>query len=86
VPTITVSCAGLSEAEGYAAVTDVAEEFTHRPWQQSVHCEWREGLLRLTATNDFDDDGGALLDEFRDAVMACVNSRNTIRFQIGAVS
>ena len=83
---VTVSCSGLSEAEGSAAVADVAEEFAARPWQRNVQCEWRSGVLRLTATSANDMNGEALLDEFWDAVIACVATENTIRFQVESVS
>jgi hypothetical protein len=82
---VTVSCSGLSDAEGSAAVADVAEEFAGRPWQRDVRCEWVDGTLRLTATSD-NDFNEALLDEFWDAVIACVATENTIRFRVEAVS
>jgi len=83
---VTVSCSGLSEAEGRRAVADIAEEFTSRPWQRNVHCEWTNGVLRLTATSDNDMNGQALLDEFGDAVIASVATNNTIRFRVESVS
>jgi hypothetical protein len=86
MPTITVSCTGLTDAEGAAAVEDVREEFTHRPWQRAVRCEWTANALRLTVTNDFDSDGQALLDEFWDAVHATVTSQNPVHFKVESVS
>ena len=82
---VTVSCSGLSDAEGRAAVADVAEEFASRPWQRDVRCEWVAGTLRLTATSDNDFNGEALLDEFWDAVIACVATENSIRFKVDTV-
>lgn len=86
MPRITVACVGLTELEGASAAPCVLDEFTHRPWQESVRCEWRGGVLRLTATNDFDVDGQALLDEFWDAVHACISAENSIRFHVEAVA
>lgn len=86
MPTITVSCAGLTESEGPSAAIDVQDEFAHRPWQKKVHCRWECGVLRLTATNDLDANGQALLDEFWDAVLACASPANPIHFDVEAVA
>jgi hypothetical protein len=51
---------------------DIAEEFTHRPWHQNVVCEWDGQQLLLHAETDWDADSKALLDEFSDAVSACI--------------
>jgi hypothetical protein len=59
---VTLICTGLTESEGSAAVSDILEEFPHRPWQTDLACEWKEGKLRFSATNDFDKDGMAMLD------------------------
>ena len=69
---IVVSCRGIAEREGAQGAIDVAEEFLHRPWHHAVDCRWDSGVLRLQAENDFDADGQALLDEFTDAVFACL--------------
>lgn len=82
---VTVACRGLSEAEGIVAVDDVLDEFTHRPWHQQVACTWRGGTLTLNATNDYDESGLALLDEFWDAVAACVSPAGSIRFEVTSV-
>jgi hypothetical protein len=67
-------------------VSCILEEFSHRPWQREVQCEWRTSLLRLTATNESDPNGLALLDEFWDAVHICVSYDNPIRVQVESVS
>jgi len=85
MPTITVSCVGLTDSEGPLVAADVQEEFRHRPWQTQVRCRWEDGVLRLTATNDFDSNGQALLDEFWDAVLACSSPANPIHFDVEAV-
>jgi hypothetical protein len=79
---VTVVCHGLTEAEGSAAELEVAEEFRHRGWHQDVRCDWKNPVLRLVATNDFDHSGQALLDEFWDAVLASVSPAGTISFSI----
>lgn len=57
---------------GAVAARDITEEFTHRPWQRNVRCEWDWSRLILQADNDFDSNGLALLDEFSDAISAFV--------------
>jgi hypothetical protein len=37
-----------------------------------VTCEWEGSRLVLRAENDFDSKGLALLDEFSDAISACI--------------
>jgi hypothetical protein len=63
---------GLSPEIGEQAATDIAEEFTHRPWHTNVRCIWDGHRMRLEADNDYDDKGLALRDEFSDAMVACV--------------
>jgi hypothetical protein len=83
---ITVSCTGISESAALAGLGDIAEEFVHRPWQQSVRCEWESGRLVLQATNDYDANGQALLGEFSDAVCACLPIEdNELRFSVESV-
>lgn len=81
----TVVCSGLSEDEVSEAVADMLSEFSMRPWQQDVKCEWREGLLRLVAHSDADSTGVALLDEFQDAVVAYISFKGEIHFEIESV-
>lgn len=69
---VILSCVGVPQAVGAAAAIDIAEEFTHRPWHQNVHCSWDGSKLILQADNDFDTDGSALADEFSDAISACI--------------
>ena len=82
---VTVVCGGLTEAEGSSAVAGILEEFTHRPWHSKVACEWRDGILLLSASNDYDQTGQALLDEFGDAIIACVSPVGSIRSKVEAV-
>jgi len=83
---VTLVCSGLNEAEGAAAAADILEEFSHRPWQWDPRCEWKDGVLRMSATNDFDKDGNALLDEFSDAVHACVHYSGKISIRVESVT
>jgi len=80
-----LTCDGLTSAEAANPPGDIVEEFGHRPWHQNVKCRWDGRLLWLEADNDYDADGKALLDEFGDAVVACVNTSGTIRFAIVSV-
>ena len=82
---IKVACRGLSDAEGRPAPADILEEFTHRAWHQNVKCEWDGVLLWLEAENDYDANGQALLDEFSDAVVACVDAAGNISFDVRSV-
>jgi hypothetical protein len=69
---ILLDCEGSPESAGVNAAVDIAEEFTHRPWHQNVRCTWDGRVLRLEAENDCDENGLALLDEFSDAIAACI--------------
>ena len=57
---------------GNEAAIDIKKEFGHRPWHQNVQCVWNGAALLLTAENDYDSDGRALMDEFSDAISACI--------------
>lgn len=83
---IVVACEGLAEAEGMRAVACVLEEFGHRPWHKEVACEYVAGALRLSAVNDYDKNGQALLDEFSDAIHACVSYSHEIHLSVESVS
>lgn len=83
---VTLVCDGLTESEGAAAVPDILEEFSHRPWQSDPVCEWKDGVLRLSATNDVDENGLALLDEFGDAIQACINYSGRISLTIESIA
>ncbi|WP_156901371.1 hypothetical protein [Azohydromonas australica] len=82
---ITVTCKGLSESDVSEAVADMLFEFSQRPWQREVKCEWREAVLRLSAQSEGDLTGMALLDEFQDAVVAYINFTSEIHFEVESV-
>jgi hypothetical protein len=69
---ITLVCKGVPAHTGATAAQDIAEEFAHRPWHKDVSCVWDGSNLILQADNDFDSNGLALLDEFSDAISACI--------------
>jgi hypothetical protein len=69
---IILVCKGVPAHTGVAAARDITEEFTHRPWHKDVSCLWDGSELILQADNDFDSNGLALLDEFSDAISACI--------------
>lgn len=85
MPTITVLCEGLTEAEGSTAPANILEEFSARPWQLDVQCSWGNGKLMLTARNDHDPAGLALLDEFWDVIHACIHYSGAVRVSIAEV-
>ena len=69
---IVLACNGVPTGVGAEAARDITEEFTHRSWHQNLSCEWNGSRLILQADNDFDSNGLALLDEFSDAISACI--------------
>jgi hypothetical protein len=69
---IVLVCLGVPPDAGPSAATDIADEFTHRPWHENVTCTWDGSRLILQAENDFDSTGAALSDEFSDAIAACI--------------
>jgi len=81
----TVICTGLTDFEAREAVVDMLAEFSERPWQEKVECEWRDGVLRLSAQNEVNDNGLALLDEFGDAINAYVNYSGEIHLEVESV-
>jgi hypothetical protein len=69
---IVLACDGIPDDRGLQAAMDVAEEFAHRPWHEIVECKWKDGALLLSAENEYDPKGLALMDEFSDAISACL--------------
>jgi hypothetical protein len=69
---IVLACKGVPTHVGAASARDISEEFTHRPWHKNVTCVWDGARLVLQAENDFDSNGRALVDEFSDAISACI--------------
>jgi hypothetical protein len=69
---IVLAATGIPIDEGPPGARCISEDFTHRPWHQNATCEWDGSRIILTAENDFDCDGLALVDEFSDAISACL--------------
>jgi len=67
-----LACKGVPTHAGPAGAHDISEEFTHRPQHENVRCVWDGTQLILEAENDFDSNGLALVDEFSDAISACI--------------
>jgi hypothetical protein len=69
---IVLACKGVPIHAGAVGARDISNEFTHRPQHQNVTCVWDGSQLILQAENDFDSNGLALVDEFSDAISACI--------------
>jgi hypothetical protein len=69
---VTLACSGVPANVGAKAALDITEEFAHRGWHQNACCKWDGSKLILQADNDFDSNGLALVDEFSDAIAACI--------------
>src|SRR5882762_5915414 len=71
---IVLACTGIPAHEGPSGAQGIKEEFMHRPWHTNVECEWDGAQLILQADNDYDSNGQALMDEFSDAISACISN------------
>jgi hypothetical protein len=69
---VVLSCNSVPRHAGPQAAIAITEEFARRPWHSSVVCAWDGNALVLHAENDFDPEGLALMDEFSDAISACI--------------
>jgi hypothetical protein len=83
---IVLACDGVPTNAGPLAAVNITEEFTRRPWRQDVTCTWDGQSLILQAENDFDPDGLALIDEFSDAISACIHDGFDGDIRIAAVT
>lgn len=63
---------GIPADEGPTGAACITEEFRRRHWHTNVTCRWDGAQLILQADKDFDSDGRALMDEFSDAISACL--------------
>jgi hypothetical protein len=83
---IVVACIGVPKESGAEAAEDIAEEFAkHRTWHENVSCTWDGTRLVLSAENDVDSTGDALLDEFSDCVCAYVPGGGDISVRVISV-
>jgi hypothetical protein len=69
---IVLPCTRIPARQGQSGARSITKEFTRRPWHKNVSCEWDGYRLILQADNDFDSNGLALIDEFSDAISACI--------------
>jgi hypothetical protein len=70
---VTLACENVPTSAGEEAASDIQKEFAeHRPHHKNVVCVFMDGELVLTAENDFDADGRALMDEFSDCIPAYI--------------
>jgi len=83
---VVLECELPESAGPQQAALDITEEFLHRPWHHNVRCTWDGRTLHLEADNDFDDNGLALLDEFSDAIVACVKDAEYSDLRVISVS
>jgi hypothetical protein len=72
---IKLSATGIAPFAGARVASDIEEEFhAHRMWHHDVSCIFIDGNLILTAKNDCDPHGLALMDEFSDCICAYVSN------------
>jgi hypothetical protein len=84
---VKVQCLGVPEVASRSAGDDIVEEFEQRPWHTNVRCFVDGTALVVVAVNDYDVDGLALLDEFSDAVIACLDLGDaTVSFEVISVA
>ena len=69
---IVIECSGVSPEAGAQGADDITRGFAMRPWHGNAVCCWDGRRLILTAENDFDPQGLALMDEFSDEISACI--------------
>ncbi len=70
---VTLACENVPMSAGASAATSIQEEFVqHRTHHQNVVCTYTDGELILTAENDYDPRGLALMDEFSDCISAYI--------------
>lgn len=82
---ITLKSTGLPDRVGSVAPADLEAEFKERHWHQNPRASWDGSVLRLTVENDFDANGLATLDEFSDALVACLDWDGDISFDIESI-
>ena len=69
---IVIECSGVPPEAGAQGAADITSDFKERPWHRDAVCRWDGTRLMLTAENDFDPSGLALIDEFSDEISACI--------------
>jgi hypothetical protein len=70
---VVLSCGDVPPGAGADAAADITREFAeHHTWHKNVSCTWDGSRLILSAENDYDPDGVALMDEFSDCISAYI--------------
>ncbi len=70
---VTLACENVPASAGAKAAKDIQHEFAERRLHhKKVVCAYTNGELVLTAENDFDPNGLALMDEFSDCISAYI--------------
>ena len=83
---VTLVCHGVPVSAGPEAACEITKEFAeHRPWHGKIRCDWDGRRLILRVENDFYPDGRATLDEFGDAISACVANPGEFKTAIESV-
>lgn len=70
---IVLICKGVPKNVGETGAREITDEFRHRPWNKNLTCVWDGFKLILQADSECDSDGLALVDEFSDAISACIH-------------
>ena len=70
---IKLICEGVPEKAGHNVALDITQEFALRTWHNRALCTRSGSSLVLELENDFDENGLASLDEFSDAISACIS-------------
>jgi hypothetical protein len=70
---VTLACKGVPAGAGQRAASDIQREFAeYRQHHKNAVCTFTDGELVLSAENDFDSNGLALMDEFSECISAYV--------------
>ena len=70
---VVLACVGVPKSAGLEAAADITREFSeHRQWHSNVLCTWDGSRLILSAENEYDPKGLALIDEFSDCISAYI--------------
>ena len=75
---IVLRMSNIGEKVGPEAAQCIAEGFLARTWHENVVCEYdvKSRSLILTAENEYDNDGSALMREFAAEYSACIRAED----------
>jgi hypothetical protein len=83
---IKLICEGVPASVGQTAALDITDEFAHRPHHTHAVCSWNGSSLLLELENDFDENGLASMDEFSDAIAACIAESFDGNIRVASIS